>query len=211
MIAILFSLMQLAMGALTGASSAITAFISSYGYIAVFILMFLESTGIPIPSEVLLPLTGHLVQTGVFNPVYAYAIVVLASILGIAFDYYIAYFLGKQIVYRHLNLFHIKRESLDAFDEWFSRNGPFTVFIARFIPEVRALISLPAGFAMMPQRDFFIYSIAGALIWDATLMAFGYYALGTNNVTVTFAAVAVFIIILYMIYRRFRRSLKRKN
>lgn len=202
-----FFILQNLSGVLSMTYSGINAFVSAYGYVAVFIMMTLESIGIPIPSEVLLPLVGHFIATGLFNPIYATVVVLTSSMLGIAIDYFVAYYLGKDVIYKHLNLLHIKKENLDAFEVWFRENGAFAVFIGRFIPEVRALISIPAGLAMMPKKQFFVYSFFGALIWDLALMTFGYYALSTSNVSLTIAAIAVFVIILYLIYRHFRKSM----
>lgn len=206
----LLLLQLLGSGLLSGTYAGISAFVSSYGYVAVFVLMLLESIGVPIPSEILLPITGHLIYTGTFNPIYAFIIVLASSMLGIAIDYYVAYFLGKEVIYRHLSFFRLRRESMESFERWFKENGAFAAFIGRFIPEIRALISLPAGLAMMPQRKFFVYSFIGAAVWDAALMAFGYYALSTNNVVYEAAAIAAFAIVLYLVYRHFTKRILKK-
>ena len=69
------------------------------------------------------------------------------------------------------------------------------------LPEVRGLVSLPAGFTKMPKRDFYLYSIAGTIIWDVALLSFGYYALNANNVYVAMVAVAIFAIVIYALYK----------
>ncbi len=183
--------------------------VTAYGYPALFILMLLESAALPIPSEVVLPLAGLLAARGVFSVYLVLAIVLISGILGMAIDYYIAYFLGKDLVYKHLRRFHIKKESLDSFDKWFERNGAFTVFIGRLLPEIRGLVSFPAGFAAMPKKKFFAYSIAGTAIWDVALVSFGYYALNANNAYVVMVAVAAFAIVLYAIFRMATKRVKR--
>jgi membrane protein DedA with SNARE-associated domain len=189
-----------AASAVNGAAAAVVSFIASHTYLGVFALMALESASLPIPSEVVLPAIGYLAATGAVNFYLAFAAAVIGSMVGIAIDYYVAYFVGKDVVYRHLQSFHIKKSTLDAFDNWFARNGSFAVFISRLIPIVRGLISFPAGFAQMPQKKFYLYSFLGTAIWDITLMLFGYYALDTANITVMFVAVAAFGIVLYAIY-----------
>ena len=181
--------------------NSISALISSYGYFAIFALLVLESASLPIPSEVVLPLVGYFSRLGKLNVELSFFAGMLGGLVGIAIDYYIAYFLGKDIFYKHIGLFHIRKESLDAFDDWFKRNGSFTVFIARLLPVVRGLISFPAGFALMPQKKFYAYSLAGTAIWDIALIAFGYYALSVKNIYFVFTAIAAFGVMLYLIYR----------
>lgn len=179
----------------------VTSIINTYGYAAVFILMLLEAAALPIPSEIVLPLTGLLAAQHVFNIFIALALVLLAGFIGMAVDYYIAYTLEKDVVYKHLQSFRIKKGQLEAFDRWFGRNGGFAVFIGRLLPEVRSLVSFPAGFAAMPKKKFFSYSMAGTAIWDVALLTFGYYALNANNAYVLMIAIALFAIVTYALYR----------
>ncbi len=187
----------------------ITNFIYSYGYLAIFVLMTLEYASLPIPSEVVLPLSGLLVAKGVFNPIAIFFVTFFAAIVGMAIDYYIAYFVGKDIVYKHLDKFHLKKGSVEAFDSWFARNGAFAVFIGRLIPEVRGLVSLPAGFAKMPLKKFFAYSLVGAVIWNIALISFGFYALNTSNIYLLLVSVALFAIVIYGLYRVAAKTRKR--
>ncbi len=178
-------------------------FINSYGILAIFILMVAEAASGPIPSEVVLPFAGYLAEKGAFGAYGTYLLlpaVLLANFIGMAIDYYIAYFFGKDVVYKHLNMLRIKKSTLDNFDAWFAKNGPFAVFISRLIPVVRGLINFPAGFALMDQKKFFFYSMIGSVIWDFVLIAFGYYALTTSNAGITIAGIGIFIILLYIIY-----------
>jgi membrane protein DedA with SNARE-associated domain len=187
----------------------VNALISQYGYYAIFVMLVLVAA-FPLPSEVVLPAVGYFAARGVINPYLGFASALLGGIVGMSIDYYIAYFLGKEVVYKHLHFFHIKKENLLAFDAWFMRNGPFAVFISRVIPLVRELMNFPAGFAEMPIRKFYLYSISGTIIWDVLLMAFGYYALSLRNLYAVAAAVVIFAVVLYLIYaygmRRIRRG-----
>ncbi|MFP3215393.1 MAG: DedA family protein [Candidatus Micrarchaeota archaeon] len=181
--------------------SALSSFISSYGYFAILILMVLESASMPIPSELLLPVTGYFAAKGILNIYIALVVVYISSFVGMAINYYIAYWLGKDVVYKHLHWFRIKKEDVEAFEKWFDKNGPFTVFISRLLPLVRGLINFPAGFALMNQRKFYAYSMAGSIIWDTALLLFGYYGLAANSITSVLIAIGVFGIVLYIIYR----------
>jgi membrane protein DedA with SNARE-associated domain len=186
---------------ISGTYSTINTFITTHGLAAIVALMALESASLPIPSEVILPLAGRFAAAGDFSLYLAIAASIVGTVIGITVDYAIAYVLEKEVVYKHLSAFHIKKSDLDAFDAWFAKNGAFAVFVARLLPVVRGLISLPAGFAKMSLRDFYLYSIAGSLIWNVALIMFGYWALATSNAQLMFAAIAAFAIVLYLTYR----------
>lgn len=196
---ILFSLNSV-IALLTGTYANVSLFITHYGYAAVIFLMTLGTASLPVPSELILPIVGAFIASGALNPYLAFMATIIGTIFGISIDYFIAYFLGKELVYKHLHLFHIKRQNLDAFDRWFEDNGPFAVFVSRLIPVVRGVISLPAGFARMNLKKFYLYSIAGAAIWNTALIVFGYYALSTKNAELLLASVAALAIVLYLIY-----------
>ncbi len=181
--------------------ASVYALISTYGYLGLFGLMALEGASLPIPSEIIAPAAGYLAAKGVFN-FYIAAIAILAgNMLGASIDYAIGYFIGKDLVYKHLSLFHIKKSRLDAFDRWFDINGGMAVFVSRMVPVVRGLISFPAGFARMDFKKFFAYSLIGSAIWDIVLMLFGYYLLSSKNLYIAMTSAAVLIIVLYAIYK----------
>jgi len=202
------SIVQWALGIF--GSSGIHTFIMHYGYAAVFVLMGLEAASLPIPSEVVLPAIGYLAAQGLLNVFLAFAVSLAAGILGMSVDYFVAYYVSKDVVYRHLRFFRIKKETLDAFDRWFNKNGAFAVFSFRLIPILRGLISLPAGFARMPLRQFYFYSILGTVIWDVLLISFGYYALGSSSISTIVILLSVLGVVMYVIYvltlRRIRRG-----
>jgi membrane protein DedA with SNARE-associated domain len=178
-----------------------TAWVNAYGYAAVFVLMLMESATLPIPSEVVLPLAGFLASKGSLNLYLVIAVATLASMIGSVIDYAIGYYLGKEVVYKHLQIFHVKRKTLDDFDVWFAKNGGAAVFLTRFIPVLRTVINFPAGFAKMDLKKFLTYTFVGVLIWNIVLVTFGYYVLSVKSASVILAGVAVFAIILYVIYR----------
>ncbi|MEM3838970.1 MAG: DedA family protein [Candidatus Micrarchaeaceae archaeon] len=199
-------------GSISGLSSSLLSIITAHSYLGIFFLMLLESASLPVPSEVVLPAIGALAASKAIDLWFGLIAALAGSMAGIAVDYYIAYFIGKEIVYKHLEALRIKRSTLDAFDSWFSKNGSFAVFISRLIPVVRGLISFPAGFAEMPIWKFMIYSFFGTFIWDFALVLFGYYALATKSIAIEFAAVASFAIVLYLIYTYALSHIKtRKN
>lgn len=207
---VLLSVMASLLGMFNQTNAWFQSFLSTYGYSAVFGLITLESTGLPIPSEVILPVAGLIAFEGQQMNLYMLlAIVFIASLVGTAFDYYVAYFLQKDFVYKHLNWFHIKKESMEHFEAWFASNGSFVVFFSRLIPVIRGLASLPAGFARMDQKKFFAYSMAGAVIWDTLLVMFGYYALSVKNLTIVFVLIGVFGLALFAIYKMGIKHMKK--
>ena len=193
-------------GIFNGAVSFFTLILKRYGYLAIFVLMVLEAASLPIPSEVVLPVAGLLAATGLFNIYLIFIVITVASLIGITIDYYLAYFIEKEIIYKHLKIFRISKNQLEGFDRWFNRNGTFTVFIGRMLPEVRGLVSLPAGFAKMPLKKFYSYSLLGITIWDIALLAFGYYALNAHNAYIAMVAVSVFAIAIYALFRIFVKN-----
>ncbi|MDE1811088.1 MAG: DedA family protein [Candidatus Micrarchaeota archaeon] len=199
------------MAIFTNSYAAISALMKVHGYLALFGLMLLESSSIPVPSEVVLPLAGALSASGTFNFAIAFLISIVASMIGLTIDYFIGFFIGKEVVYRHLQVFRIRKEQLDNFDRWFERNGVAAVFLSRLLPVLRTVMSFPAGFAKMPLKKFYAYSLAGVVIWDLVLMSFGYYLIKVNNAVVTMAALGVFGIVLYVVYAYAVRKLRKKG
>ncbi len=205
----LFVILQAAASILTafnGSVAGISSFMLTYGYVAIFLLLVLEAASIPIPSEITLPAMGYLAAVGDLNLGLALLVAFAGSVVGMAIDYYVAYFFEKDVVYKHVNLFHVTKEQLDRFDAWFSRNGPFAVFVTRLLPVLRGLINFPAGFAKMPVSRFYLFSLPGVIIWEVVLTLFGYYAL-TANIYVASVAAAVFVAVVYVLYRIARKRM----
>ncbi len=208
---LLFSIASTLIAIFTHSESTIMSIISKYGYEAVFGLMLMEGSSLPVPSEVVLPIAGLLAEKGFLNFYLAVIAGILGSIGGLIIDYYIGYFLGKQVVYKHLGFFRIKKESLEKFDDWFARNGTAAVFVSRLIPVVRTWMSFPAGFARMEPKRFFGWSILGTTIWDIVLVAFGFYFLSSTSAIAVLFAIAVFAIVVYLIYHFSMRKIKIKK
>ncbi len=175
--------------------------VKSYGSPMLAFLMFLESSSIPVPSEVILPLAGALAARHILSFWIAYIAILIGSTLGLLLDYYIGFVVGKDVIYKHAKRLRISKESIERFDRWFDRNAVAAVFLSRLLPVVRTLMSFPAGFAKMPLRRFLFYSVAGSAIWDLMLMAFGLYAFSTNNAVIWLSSIGALAIVLYVIYR----------
>jgi membrane protein DedA with SNARE-associated domain len=146
------------------------------GYPGLFALMVLESASLPIPSEVVLPFAGYLVFLGKMSLPLAVLDSSVALLVGALIDYYLALWLGRPVVYRLLRRVGVSATHLDNGEHWIDSKGSWSVFIARFIPGLRAAISIPAGLLRMKLRPFVLLTFAGSLIWSSVLIYAGYSA-----------------------------------
>lgn len=156
----------------------ITDLITNFGYLGVFLVAFLENFFPPIPSELIFPFIGFVAGRGELNLPLAILAGVLGATLGALFWWALGYLLGRarvfNLVNRHGRLFRLNSHDLKRAEEWFSRYEDSAVFFGRFIPLVRTLISVPAGFVRMPLFRFLGYSAAGILFWVSALTIGGF-------------------------------------
>lgn len=151
----------------------------AHGLLAVFVILFLDMVGVPLPSEVPLLFAGYLISTGELDLVPAALVATLGATVGALVLYAISRRFGRMIILRWGKFFLITPEHLERSERWFERRGDVAVFACRVIPLARTLISIPAGIAEMNVTRFTIYSFAGTLPWAFGLMAAG-WALGEN-------------------------------
>ena len=151
----------------------IVAFIESMGYASVLTLMILESMIMPVPSEAVMPFAGFLVESGQFTFAGVIFFSTLGSIIGSLISYYLGYYGGRPLVERFGKYLFLDHHHLDITEKYFHKKGDITIFISRFIPIVRHLISIPAGIGKMNIWKFCIYTIIGAGMWNAFLTYVG--------------------------------------
>jgi membrane protein DedA with SNARE-associated domain len=149
-----------------------TLFINQCSYIGIFVLMTLESMIAPIPSELVMPFAGFLIFMGHFQVVPVIVASTLGSIVGSLLSYGMG-MLGEPVVLRYGRYLLLNPHHLEWTKNFFDRHGGKTIFIARFIPVVRHLISLPAGLARMSLIRFILYTAAGATLWNGFLTYLG--------------------------------------
>lgn len=154
--------------------------IYSWGYPGIIITTFLESTFIPLPSEITVIPVGYLIQQGKMNWIIAYLCSVIGSLGGSLFSYWLAYHYGRRFLLRYSRYFFLDEEKLNKVERYFAAHGSVSVFTARFIPGLRHFSSFPAGLAKMDLKLFCLYTTLGAGIWMAVLMALGYF-IGQNH------------------------------
>jgi membrane protein DedA with SNARE-associated domain len=154
--------------------------VGSLGYIGIFIMMFLESSFFPFPSEVVMIPAGYLASKGEMSLSLAIAIGILGSLAGALFNYFLAVKFGRVFLLRYGKYLFLKEESLDKLEKFFNNHGEISTFSGRLIPGIRQYISFPAGLAKMDLLKFNLYTALGAGIWVTILALLGYF-IGENE------------------------------
>ncbi|GAC1412942.1 MAG: DedA family protein [Candidatus Doudnabacteria bacterium] len=157
----------------------ITNVISSSGYIGVAGLMALESSAVPLPSEVIMPFAGYLVSLGRFSLIGIALAGAVGSAIGSAVLYGIGYYGGRPLLEKYGRYILIRHKDIDHADRFFARYGNTGNFIGRMLPVVRTFISFPAGVARVNLKQFLFYSFVGSFIWSLFLGYIG-LKLGQN-------------------------------
>ena len=165
---------------LTSIVNFIVETVGSLGYIGIFLMMFLESSFFPFPSEVVMIPAGYLAYKGEMNIYIAIVVGILGSLAGALFNYYLAVKFGRKFLIKYGKYFFIKDPTIVKMEEFFKSHGHISTFSGRLIPAVRQYISFPAGLARMNLFIFCIYTSLGAGIWVIILTLLGYF-LGDNQ------------------------------
>lgn len=149
--------------------------VESLGYPGLFVLVMLESTLVPVPSTLVFPFAGFLAAKGVFSLPAVLLINSLGALAGSGLGYLMGAAGGKPLLLKYGKYVLIRQKDIEKTEAWFSKHGRATVFIARFVPVVRHIISLPAGIARMRLVPFFVQTFLGASLWGGFLIVLGYY------------------------------------
>jgi membrane protein DedA with SNARE-associated domain len=147
----------------------IMQFYETTGYVSVFILMAMESMILPVPSEAVLPPAGLLISQGRFTFAGVIIASTMGSIVGSLISYWIGVYGGRPFIEKFGKYFLLDKRALQAGEKYFNKHGDWTIFVCRFIPVVRHLISIPAGFGRMNIWKFSLYTIIGAGMWNTFL------------------------------------------
>ncbi len=154
--------------------------IDNLNYWTITILMAIESSFIPFPSEVVIPPAAWKAAQG--NELNIFLVILFATIgacIGALINYFLALWLGRPIVYRFADskfgrMCLLNQEKVVHAEEYFEKNGVVSTLVGRLIPAVRQLISIPAGLARMPLGTFLLYTAIGAGVWNSVLALIGY-------------------------------------
>ncbi len=148
--------------------------IGAMGYPGIFLLMAMESSVIPIPSELVMPPAGYLAHRGEMSMAVAILSGTAGSLIGAYANYFAAHYLGRPLLLKYGRYVWITEEKFAKVESFFLRHGEISTFIGRLLPVVRHLISLPAGLAGMHHWKFSLYTLLGAGIWCTVLTLIGY-------------------------------------
>ena len=179
------------------------------GYAGVILLMALESSFVPFPSEVVVPPAGYLASLGQMNIFLVILSGIVGSILGLL-NYWIASRFGRDFLLKYSKYFFINTEKFARFEVFFNTHGEITTFVGRLIPVIRQYISFPAGLVRMNLKKFIFYTGLGAAIWCTVLAYVGYFV--GNNIDIIkenidyimyfiFPALILLVIIYMIIYK----------
>lgn len=195
----------------------VVATIDKIGYMGIFGLMALESCGIPMPSEVIMPFSGFVVAEGKMLFWTVVVLGALGNLVGSWIAYWIGYKGGRPLIEKYGKYILISKHDLDLADRWFTKYGDWTVFFGRLLPVVRTYISFPAGISKMDFKKFSYYTFAGALPWTY-LFAYLGVKMGNNweqiraklhGFDMSMAVIVVLFIVLY-VWRHINLSRKPK-
>jgi len=190
----------------------ITQLISSWGYAGIFVMMTLESTLIPIPSEVVIPFAGFLAYMGEMNVWLIVLVSSLANLTGSIIAYYIGKYLGRGFVERYGKYVLLNLGHLELIERWFSKYGNLTVLFSRMLPLIRTYNALPAGMGKMNFPKFCLYTFIGSIPWNTALVFVGYVLKQNWNILEKYSlyidilAVFVAAAVIYYLARRIRLS-----
>lgn len=157
-------------------------YMDNMNYFSITILMMIESTVVPLPSEVIIPPAVYkALNTGELSVPLIVFFGTLGALIGASINYFVAKYVGRMLVYRFADsrlghLFLVNKEKVEKAEAYFIRNGNSSTFIGRLVPGIRHLISIPAGLANMNLGKFVFFTTLGAGIWNICLAAMGYLA-----------------------------------
>lgn len=186
------------------------ATVGAMGYPGIIILMAIESSFIPFPSEAVMIPAGYLAASGRMDVTAAIISGIIGSLAGAFLNYFIALRLGRPFILKFGPYVGITAEKFSRVETYFSRHGEITTFIGRLIPGIRQLISFPAGLGRMGLARFSLFTTAGAGLWVTVLVLMGYW-IGENEELVrkymkdASALLAVFAALVTVIYFLFNR------
>jgi membrane protein DedA with SNARE-associated domain len=187
-------------------------------YYTITILMAIESSFIPFPSEIVVPPAAYKAAQGELNIFLVIFFSTLGAIIGALFNYFLALWIGRSAVYafartRMARMLLIEPKSIEKAEAYFNKYGNISTFIGRLIPAIRQLISIPAGLARMPLRSFLLYTTAGAMLWNIVLALLGYFIppslVETYYTEISYGMLILGILfIFYLVYKGFIQKKK---
>lgn len=155
-------------------------YMSNINYVTITALMAVESSFIPLPSELILPPAAYLAAKGELDLSLIILFSTIGCVIGALFNYVLSFYLGRKIVYaladsRWARIFFINRQKVENAEQYFLKNGSSSTFIGRLLPGIRHLISIPAGLSKMNLKKFIFFTAIGSALWNAILTLMSYF------------------------------------
>jgi len=194
-------------------------YMANMNYFTIALLMAIESTFIPLPSEVVIPFAAYKAAQGSLSIFGVVLSGTIGALCGSLFNYFLSRYLGRPLVYkfadtRFAHLLLVTSEKVEHAEKYFIKNGKSSTFIGRLVPGIRHLISIPAGLAKMNLRDFVLYTTVGAGIWNIILAIVGYYAYSIKDQILHYMAYLLLVLgvgfLTYLIVMN-RKKIKREK
>ncbi len=193
--------------------------IGDMGYVGILLLMAMESSLFPVPSELVVPPAGYLASQGQMNIWLVIFFSTLGSLIGALFNYAIAYYLGRPWILRYGKYFLIPPEKFAKVESFFLKHGEISTFTGRLIIVVRHLISLPAGLSKMDLKRFIIFTLVGSFIWVSILAYIGYIVGNNMDLVKSYykqAAIGLVVIMsivlaVYIVWQKNRVEIKKED
>lgn len=193
-------------------------YMANINYYTITILMAIESSFIPFPSEIIVPPAAYKAAQGELNLFLVILFSTIGALIGAIFNYYLALWIGRTAIYsfartRLAHMMLIEPKSIEKAENYFIKNGNISTFIGRLIPAIRQLISIPAGLARMPMKYFLLYTTLGAMLWNIILALMGYFIPKElvhkyyNEISYVMLGLGV-LFLLYLIYKGFGKKKK---
>jgi len=171
--------------------------IGALGYPGIFLLMAMESSIIPIPSELVMPPAGYLAFQGQMSLAVAILCGTAGSLAGAYANYFASHYLGRPLIIKYGKYVLIPPEKFERVERFFLQHGEISTFVGRLLPVVRHLISIPAGLSGMNHLRFSLYTLLGAGIWCSILTAIGYVIGEKQELIMQYAHKAVVWVVLF--------------
>ena len=196
----------------------LTWYMEHITYWSVFLLMAIESTIIPFPSELVIPPAAFKAANGEMNIFLIVFSGSIGAVAGSLVNYYLAKWLGNKLLIKFVNtrlahLMMIDQSALEKTEKYFLKHGKTSTLIGRLIPGIRHLISLPAGLAGMKIKDFILYTAIGATAWNIILAMLGYFFYSQKDLLDKYYKELIYIIlalgimyVIYLIYNSFKKD-----
>jgi membrane protein DedA with SNARE-associated domain len=195
-----------------------TWYLDNMNYFTITLLMAIESSFIPFPSEIIVPPAAYKAARGELNIYLVVFFSTFGALLGALFNYYLALFIGRTAIYsfaktKFAKMCLIETKSIEKAENYFIKNGNSSTLIGRLIPGIRQLISIPAGLSKMNLKSFILYTTIGAVIWNIILALLGYFIpqalVETYYKEISYVMIALgFGFGLYLIYKGFFQKRK---